>query len=183
MSEIVIIEERDAVCRAALEKALKKEGLEKACRICAPGHGQAGPVIRLLDGGRGSIDSESNFTKPVRTGAVLAHVQHLLTLKNRPAETIKFGAYTLNGLNHELVFKGAIIRLTEKESHILQLLAAKPGATVSRKTLLDHVWKYANGIETHTLETHIYRLRQKIETDPANPVVLLTDNAGYRLVE
>ncbi len=183
MSQIVIIEEADAVCQVALQKVLKKEGLEKSCHVRAPGHGQAGPVIRLLEVAKRDSDSADDFTKPVRTGAVLAQVKRMLALQNLSAETMKFGAYTLNRISHELDFKGALIRLTEKESHILQLLAAQPGSTISRKMFLEDVWRYADGIETHTLETHIYRLRQKIEADPANPAVLLTDGAGYRLAD
>src|SRR5690606_22721894 len=95
---------------------------------------------------------------------------------------IVFGPYSLNAFSHELAGPGGkVIRLTEKESHILRLLVASGGQAVSRKRLLDDVWQYADGIQTHTLETHIYRLRQKIEDDPAQPKILLTDEAGYRL--
>jgi DNA-binding response OmpR family regulator len=80
------------------------------------------------------------------------------------------------------------IRLTEKERDILLcLLAAKAqgegGGAVERRALLDRVWGYAETVETHTLETHIYRLRQKIEMDPASPQYLLTDGTGYRLAD
>jgi len=73
------------------------------------------------------------------------------------------------------------IRLTEKECDILALLHSRNGVAVDRQELLDDVWGYAADVETHTLETHIYRLRQKIETDPAKPRYLLTDGSGYRL--
>ena len=76
---------------------------------------------------------------------------------------------------------GAVINLTEKERDILLFLLQVPGNRISREDLLHHVWGYADGIETHTLETHIYRLRQKIEDSPGKPRVLLTEGDGYRL--
>jgi hypothetical protein len=74
------------------------------------------------------------------------------------------------------------IRLTEKETAILTFLKEMDGAAVSRDQLLTRVWAYADGVETHTLETHIYRLRQKIEKDPSNPEILLTQGDGYSLI-
>ena len=73
------------------------------------------------------------------------------------------------------------VQLTEKERDLLLALHRRGGAIVTRRELLDEVWGYGDGIETHTLETHIYRLRQKIEDDPANPVHLMTEEPGYRL--
>ena len=77
---------------------------------------------------------------------------------------------------------GGTIRLTDKEVHILSFLAVQEGASVLRETLLEEVWGYARSVETHTLETHLYRLRQKIEDDPSRPALLMTDEKGYRLV-
>jgi DNA-binding response OmpR family regulator len=77
---------------------------------------------------------------------------------------------------------GIVTRLTEKERDVLSVLLAARGAAVARDDLLDRVWGFVPGVETHTLETHIYRLRQKLETDPADPVILTTDGDGYRLI-
>lgn len=76
---------------------------------------------------------------------------------------------------------GETIRLTEKERDILMILIEADGQPVSRADLLDRVWAYVDGVETHTLETHIYRLRQKIESDPTRPTLVLTDEDGYRI--
>ena len=74
------------------------------------------------------------------------------------------------------------VRLTEKETAILRFLYRAGQMAVSRETLLQEVWGYNSGVTTHTLETHIYRLRQKIEKDAANPEILVTEAGGYKLV-
>ena len=74
------------------------------------------------------------------------------------------------------------VRLTEKETAILRFLYRAGQLPVSRETLLQEVWGYNSGVTTHTLETHIYRLRQKIERDAANPEILVTEAGGYKLV-
>ena len=73
------------------------------------------------------------------------------------------------------------IRLTEKETNILKYLYRAGGKSVPRDELLSEVWGYNAAVTTHTLETHVYRLRQKIEPDPANARLLLTETGGYRL--
>ena len=74
------------------------------------------------------------------------------------------------------------MRLTDKETSILKYLYRQGPKTISRDILLKEVWGYNNRVTTHTLETHIYRLRQKIERDPANARLLVTEEGGYRLV-
>ena len=76
---------------------------------------------------------------------------------------------------------GAMIRLTEKERDLLVCLAHAPGQEMHRDDLLARVWGYRADLETHTLETHIYRLRQKIEQDVEAPCILLTIPNGYKL--
>jgi DNA-binding response OmpR family regulator len=73
------------------------------------------------------------------------------------------------------------VRLTEKETNILKYLYRAGGKPVAREELLTEVWGYNAGVTTHTLETHIYRLRQKIEPDAAAARLLLTEAGGYRL--
>jgi DNA-binding response OmpR family regulator len=73
------------------------------------------------------------------------------------------------------------IRLTEKEASILKYLYRAGGKPVTRDVLLDEVWGYNSGVTTHTLETHVYRLRQKIEPNPSQATILLTESGGYRL--
>jgi len=78
--------------------------------------------------------------------------------------------------------KGNKVRLTEKETAILRYLYRAGQRPVSREILLQEVWGYNSGVTTHTLETHIYRLRQKVERDAANPAILVTEAGGYKLV-
>jgi DNA-binding response OmpR family regulator len=73
------------------------------------------------------------------------------------------------------------IRLTDKECAILKFLYRAGGKSVPRPVLLNEVWNYSSAVSTHTLETHVYRLRQKLEVDPAQPRLLLTENGGYKL--
>lgn len=73
------------------------------------------------------------------------------------------------------------IILTDKEDEILNFLYSKKGTAVARDELLHIIWGYGGNIETHTLETHIYRLRQKVEIDPSKPAIILTNKEGYYL--
>jgi DNA-binding response OmpR family regulator len=74
------------------------------------------------------------------------------------------------------------VRLTEKEASIIKYLYRADQKVVTRETLLQEVWGYNSGVTTHTLETHVYRLRQKIERDPSNAEILVTESGGYKLV-
>ena len=74
------------------------------------------------------------------------------------------------------------IRLTEKETSILKYLYRAGQKPVGRDTLLGEVWGYNAGVTTHTLETHIYRLRQKVEKDASAPAILVTEGGGYKLM-
>jgi DNA-binding response OmpR family regulator len=73
---------------------------------------------------------------------------------------------------------GKKVRLTAKETAILRYLYRAGQKPIAREALLHEVWGYNSGVSTHTLETHIYRLRQKVEQDAANPALLVTDAGG-----
>ncbi len=121
---------------------------------------------------------------PLRAGLLIKKARKMLA-ENDLREKIAIGDLSLivseNLLIHEERPTEPPIRLTDKERDILLALERAPERTLDRKALLDAVWGYVEGVETHTLETHIYRLRQKIEPDPANPRILITDGQGYRL--
>lgn len=146
--------------------------------------------IALADLGSNVADEDkANFcawlTLPVRLGNL---IQSVTAYKSRQEQReklkpVKMGDYVLKPANNEMEIKGrkSAVILTGKEQDILLYLHAHKGESASRQQLLDNVWGYAEGIETHTLETHIYRLRQKIELDPADPKFLVTDDKGYYL--
>lgn len=123
------------------------------------------------------------FEAPVRFGELIDHiVKWRRTLLRTPYDDIyKIGAYILKTKENILEFDQGVTRLTDKEKDILAALMSAPQKTLNRRDLMDRVWAYAEGVETHTLETHIYRLRQKIEKDPANPVLLVTLPDGYAI--
>lgn len=133
------------------------------------------------------LESGANdyVTKPFRFGVLLARVRAQLRQFEQSEDAVfKIGPYTFQPSMKLLVDedrKNQKVRLTEKETDILKYLY-RAGGTVSRDVLLDEVWGYNAGVTTHTLETHIYRLRQKIEREPSNATLLVTDAGGYRLV-
>ncbi len=118
----------------------------------------------------------------VRLGAVLQKIRHCARKVDRQARIFSLGRFVFDPEASTLMTdEGEEVVLTEKESAILICLAEAQGALISRRDLLTKVWGYVDGVETHTLETHIYRLRQKLEIDPAKPEILLTQEQGYSL--
>ncbi len=122
-------------------------------------------------------------TKPFRFAVLMARVHaHLRSHEQSEEAVYRIGPYTFRPSAKVLLDPGGKkIRLTEKETNILKYLY-RSGETVGRETLLHEVWGYNPAVTTHTLETHIYRLRQKIESDPGRAQILVTESGGYRLV-
>ena len=121
--------------------------------------------------------------KPFRFAVLMARIHAHLRSHEQSEEAIyRIGQYTFRPSAKILLDPaGKNIRLTEKETNILKFLY-RSGETVARDTLLHEVWGYNPAVTTHTLETHIYRLRQKIEDDPARAQLLVTESGGYRLI-
>lgn len=133
------------------------------------------------------LDSGANdyITKPFRIGVFLARIRAQMRQHERSEDaTFQIGPYSFRPSNKMLVEPESErkIRLTEKETAILKFMFRSGDRVVSRDVLLDEVWGYNSGVTTHTLETHVYRLRQKIEQDPSNTELLVTEPGGYRLV-
>jgi DNA-binding response OmpR family regulator len=132
------------------------------------------------------LDAGANdyITKPFKFAVLLARVRAQLRQHEQSEDAVfGIGHYTFKPASKLLIDeKGTKIRLTEKETSILKYLYRSGDKVVTRETLLHEVWGYNAGVTTHTLETHIYRLRQKIEKDPSNAEILVTETGGYRLV-
>ena len=122
-------------------------------------------------------------TKPFRFAVLMARVHAHVRSHDRSEEAMyRIGPYTFRPSAKLLLDeKSRKIRLTEKETNILKYLY-RCGDTVPRETLLNEVWGYNPAVTTHTLETHIYRLRQKIEENPSEARILVTESGGYRLM-
>lgn len=131
------------------------------------------------------LDSGANdyVVKPFRLGELLARIRVQLRLAEQSEDAVfKIGPYEFRPLARLLLDEagGRKIRLTDKEAAILRYLY-RAGAAVGREELLTEVWGYNADVTTHTLETHVYRLRQKIEPDSARASILVTEANGYRL--
>ncbi|MDZ5699345.1 MULTISPECIES: response regulator transcription factor [Phyllobacteriaceae] len=123
-------------------------------------------------------------TKPFRFAVLLARIRAQMR-QHEQSEDAKFtvGPYMFKP-SHKLLVdeRGGKIRLTEKEAAIIKYLYRAEQKVVTRDILLEEVWGYNSGVTTHTLETHVYRLRQKIERDPSKAEILVTESGGYKLV-
>lgn len=132
------------------------------------------------------LDAGANdyVTKPFKFAVLLARIRaHLRSHEQSEDAVFKIGPYTFRPAAKMLITdQERKIRLTEKETAILKFLYRSGERVVGRDVLLHEVWGYNSGVTTHTLETHIYRLRQKIEPDPATVAILVTESGGYKLV-
>jgi DNA-binding response OmpR family regulator len=163
----------------------------EVCRLMRR-NGIKSPIIMLTGADTDAdtilgLDSGANdyVTKPFRLGVLLARLRAHIRQHERSDDAVfVIGPYTFQPsakllLNNDTNKK---IRLTDKEAAILKYLYRTGSRVISREVLLDEVWGYNAGVTTHTLETHVYRLRQKIEPDPSSARILVTEAGGYRLV-
>jgi DNA-binding response OmpR family regulator len=162
----------------------------EACKIIRK-NGYKGPIIMLTGQVSESdtilgLDAGANdyVAKPFRFGVLLARIRaHLRQHEQSEDAVFRVGPYTFKPSAKVLIRDDSRkIRLTEKETAIIKFLYRAGEQVVGRDVLLHDVWGYNAGVTTHTLETHIYRLRQKIERDPAHAEILVTEAGGYKLV-
>ena len=136
-------------------------------------------VVRGLDAG-----ANDYVTKPFRPGELLARLRaQLRTFDAGPDAPLAIGRYVLRPSTMLLVDRtaGREIKLSNREAALLARLCRAGGKPVAWQVLLGEIWGYSPAAETHTLETHVYRLRQKIEANPAKPALLLTGKGSYRI--
>jgi DNA-binding response OmpR family regulator len=159
-------------------KILRRDGF-KSPILLLTGHDSDSDEILGLESG-----ANDYVTKPFRFSVLLARIRAQLRQHDQSEDVVfTIGPYSFQPAAKILESAdGGKVRLTDKETSILKYLYRQGPKTITRDVLLKEVWGYNNRVTTHTLETHIYRLRQKIERDPSNARLLVTEEGGYRLV-
>jgi len=159
-------------------KILRRDGF-KSPILMLTGHDTDSDEILGLESG-----ANDYVTKPFRFSVLLARIRAALRQHDQSEDVVfTIGPYSFQPAAKLLESAdGGKVRLTDKETSILKYLYRQGPKTITRDVLLKEVWGYNNRVTTHTLETHIYRLRQKIERDPSNARLLVTEEGGYRLV-
>ena len=161
------------VCRQ-----MRRNGV-KVPIVILTGTDSGADTILGLDAG-----ADDYVTKPFHLGVLLARLgAHMRQHEQSEDVVFAIGPYSFQPSAKLLVEAETEkkVKLTEMESAILKYLFRAGDKVVPRQTLLNDVWGYNSGVNTHTLETHVYRLRQKIEEDPCKAAILLTEPGGYRL--
>ncbi|GGC38578.1 DNA-binding response regulator [Siccirubricoccus deserti] len=157
---------------------LRRDGMRMPVIMLTGADGEQ-DVVRGLDAG-----ANDYIAKPFRLNELLARVRaQLRVFDNSEDAVFTVGPYMFRPSARLLLepARNRKVRLTDKESNILKFLYRAGGRPVPRQILLNEVWGYNSAVTTHTLETHIYRLRQKIEPDPSRARLLLTEGGGYKL--
>jgi len=160
-------------------RLMRREGVRSPILMLTAADSESDTVLGLDSGANDYI------AKPFRLHVLLARLRAQLRQHEQSDDAIfTIGPYTFRPGTKLLVdeTKRKKVRLTEKETAILKYLYRAGTRTIGRDVLLNEVWGYNSGVTTHTLETHVYRLRQKIERDPTHAEILITDAGGYRLV-
>lgn len=159
-------------------KHLRKSGYKNPI-IMLTGNDSDADQILGLDAG-----ANDYVTKPFKFAVLLARIRAQLRQHEQSEDAVfNIGRFTFKPASKLLMDeKGSKVRLTEKETSILKYLFRAGEKVVTRDVLLHEVWGYNAGVTTHTLETHIYRLRQKIERDPSSAELLITEAGGYKLI-
>jgi DNA-binding response OmpR family regulator len=160
-------------------RVMRRSGIRTPILMLTGADGEADTILGLDSGANDYI------TKPFRLNVLLARLRAQLRQHELSEDAVfTIGPYTFRPSVKTLIddAKRKKVRLTEKETAILKYLYRAGDKTIGRDVLLNEVWGYNSGVTTHTLETHVYRLRQKIERDPGKAEILVTEPGGYRLV-
>ncbi len=160
-------------------KLMRRNGFKSPIIMLTGAESDADTILGLESGANDYV------IKPFRLGVLLARIRAQMRQHEQSEDAVfAIGPYTFRPAAKMMVHADTNrkVRLTEKETSILKFLYRAGEKVVSRDVLLNEVWGYNAGVTTHTLETHIYRLRQKVEPDPTNAMLLVTEPGGYRLV-
>ena len=159
-------------------RLMRKQGVKTPIVMLTAQDSDADTILGLDAGANDYV------SKPFKFPVLLARIRAQLRQHEQSEDAVfVLGPYTFKPAMKMLITEDdRKVRLTEKETNILKFLYRSTDGVVARDVLLHEVWGYNAGVTTHTLETHIYRLRQKIEPDPSNARLLVTESGGYRLV-
>ncbi len=158
-------------------RRMRSEGFRRPIIVLTEDDSEAERVLHA------DVGANDFVNKPLRLATLLARLQvQMRQYELRDDTEVSIGQYRFVYSCRQMVCNsGRRIRLTSKEAALLRFLYRARGQVVDRARLLEEVWGYRNSVNTHTLETHVYRLRQKIEAVPTRPSLLLRDTDGYRL--
>ncbi|HEV2549833.1 MAG TPA: response regulator transcription factor [Stellaceae bacterium] len=190
-AEALDVAKREHFDAIVLDVGLPDMDGRELCRLMRRG-GVRAPILMLTGADTDAdailgLDSGANdyITKPFRLNVLLARLRAQLRQHELSDDAVfTIGPYTFRPSAKMLVDESGRkkVQLTEKETAMLKYLCRAGDKVVGRDTLLSEVWGYNTGVTTHTLETHVYRLRHKIERDPAKAQILVTEPGGYRLL-
>lgn len=150
--------------------------------IVLSAHDSEAEKVAALDAG-----ADDYLTKPFGVDELLARVRVALRHASRPPEakssSISAGSITIDLASHLVTRNGELVKLTATEYKLLAYLAGNAGRVLTHQSILNHVWGYSEGSQMEYLRVYIRQLRQKLENDPRNPKLILTESGiGYRFM-
>ncbi len=159
-------------------KLLRNGGFKAPIIIVTARDSESDTVLGL------EVGANDYVTKPFHFNVLLARIRAQLRQYDQNEDAVfTIGRYTFKPKAKVLVGdRGHKVPLTDKESAMLKFFYRAGEKIISRDVLLSEVWGYSSGVNTHTLETHIYRLRQKMERNPSKAELLVSVPGGYKLV-
>lgn len=150
--------------------------------IVLSAHDSEAEKVAALDAG-----ADDYLTKPFGVDELLARVRVALRHRSRVGSTkssvVTVGALVIDLANHLVTRGGELVKLTATEYKLLAYLVGNPGRVLTHQSILNHVWGYSEGSQMEYLRVYIRQLRQKLEEDPRNPQLILTESGvGYRFM-
>ncbi len=150
--------------------------------IILSAHDSQAEKVAALDAG-----ADDYLTKPFGVDELLARVRVALRHRSKTAgmksSIISAGALTIDLSNHLVTRNAEIVKLTATQYKLLAYLAGNAGRVLTHQAILNHVWGYAEGSQMEYLRVYVRQLRQKLEEDPRNPQLILTESGvGYRFM-
>lgn len=173
-SSIFLVTEVPEVAEVLVDKIRRSLGVPCSSGVMAPVEGDV-LVVSVAESAAGALWLGP---KPLKLEQVLSDIQRAM---EAPKQAVLAGGLALDVKTKELSYAGRKAALTDKETALLQCLALGAGEPVAREAMLRQVWGYESALDTHTLETHIYRLRNKLRELGAPEEWITARDGGYAL--